>query len=167
MCRCPSSTALWPPGSSATGKNDLGPHVPIIALTARAMDEDQGVCTAAGMDAFLPEPNPRQPVSGAAELARVSERTLPPPAKLCRPRRVRCRLASMPLAALPCSSLSQFSVTGFVHLVRRLLSTRYNVQRIRTKLNFTGSAALVHNVVRTIHWNDAPPSRGNLTYALN
>jgi hypothetical protein len=53
-------------------------------------------------------------------------------------------------AALPCSSLSQFSVTGFVHLVRRLLSRRYNVQRIRTKLNFTGSSALVHNVVRTI-----------------
>jgi hypothetical protein len=49
--------------------------------------------------------------------------------------------------AAPCLS---FSVTGFVHLVRRLLSRRYNVQRIRTKLNFTGSSALVHNVVRTI-----------------
>jgi hypothetical protein len=122
------------------------------ALVTRVFDPvTEKTVISGGMDAFLPEPNPRQPVSGAAELARVTERTLPPtPEKLCRPRRVRCRLASMPLAALPCSSLSQFSVTGFVHLVRRLLSTRYNVQRIRTKLNFTGPSALVHNGARTI-----------------
>jgi CheY-like chemotaxis protein len=31
-------------------------HVPVIALTARAMQEDESICIGAGMDAYLSKP---------------------------------------------------------------------------------------------------------------
>jgi CheY-like chemotaxis protein len=31
-------------------------HVPVIALTARAMQEDESICFEAGMDAYLSKP---------------------------------------------------------------------------------------------------------------
>lgn len=48
-----------------------GPHMPIIALTARAMDEDQGARAAAGMDAFLSKLIHASQLFGVAELASV------------------------------------------------------------------------------------------------
>jgi CheY-like chemotaxis protein len=51
-----------------------GTHVPIIALTARAMKEDREHCLAAGMDGYL-----SKPVS-FAELARLMETLVPAPA---------------------------------------------------------------------------------------
>lgn len=35
---------------------ETGSHVPIIALTARAMQEDESICIDAGMDSYLSKP---------------------------------------------------------------------------------------------------------------
>jgi CheY-like chemotaxis protein len=48
-------------GLMATGKirereTQTKSHVPVIALTARAMQEDESICIDAGMDAYLSKP---------------------------------------------------------------------------------------------------------------
>lgn len=116
---------------------------------------------------LLSQCSPGQPAPAAAGFARASNRTLPadPRESL----RILCAMQAGRQAppALPQSSLSQLSVTSFVHLVRRLLSTRYNVQGICTKLNFTGSCTPCIIEFGQFHGNDAPRPRANLICAVN
>ncbi|MEZ5923831.1 MAG: ATP-binding protein [Hyphomicrobiaceae bacterium] len=45
------------------------PHLPIIAMTARAVAEDRNRCLAAGMDGFLTKPFSREGLAGVLEVA--------------------------------------------------------------------------------------------------
>ena len=45
-----------PPQRFGLKERETGAHIPIIALTARTMQEDRDRCLAAGMDAFITKP---------------------------------------------------------------------------------------------------------------
>jgi len=62
-------------------ERDTGGHVPIIALTARAMNEDKELCMRAGMDLYISKPFRPQDLRNAVEQVSAEFRTDDEPVK--------------------------------------------------------------------------------------
>ena len=56
MCRCPSIDGFAATALIRADEKTTGEHVPIVAMTAHAMNGDRERCLEAGMDGYVPKP---------------------------------------------------------------------------------------------------------------
>ena len=95
----PEMSGLEATAAIREAERHTGRHIPIVALTARAMAGDREQCLAAGMDAYVSKPVRAEELFAAIDA--IAGSPAPPPHRRRRPRR-RIRRTSAQSTARPC-----------------------------------------------------------------